>query len=126
MKQPCTFDTGNGFESMTEAWQQSTDGIGTILHWRIDTNHRPRLGSSVTFEDAHPIRIGIDASRFIAQLLRTGEDIANAVQIVGMRGTRISRQEGIGAEHDRGVRVVDQFWNYSVVQGRRVVESADT
>ena len=56
---------------------------------------------------------------------RAGDDEAYAREIVRMGDARIAREEGIGAEHDRGVRLINELWDDAIVQRRWIKINRD-
>jgi hypothetical protein len=86
------------------------------MHRRVHRDDRRAFGGAIAFHDAQAEFLGIGRTRFGAHLFRAGKDVAQRVEIIGMRHAGVARQERVRAEHDRGIAIIGQRRDDAVMQ----------
>ncbi len=104
-----------GLQTMFHSGDQTTHAAGAIIHRGIRRQYRRGLGNAIAFKDTQTEFIRPQSPRFLLQLLGAGEDVPQAIEIVGMGKAGIGREKGIGPEDDRGIDVVGDLRNDAVV-----------
>ena len=125
IKPAAFFDAGHGFEPRFHQRRQAADAAGPVRQRRVDGEHGRRLGHAVAFQNAHAEAIHIELPCAVLDRFGTGQHQTHTREVIGVGGTRIARQERVGAKQDGRVRAVNEFGNDAVVQGRRVQEHGD-
>ena len=117
-------DAGNRLQLQLDAGQQRADGAGTVGHRGIDRQHRGGFGGAVAFENAQAELFEPQAAHVVGKFLRPGNDIAQAVEIIGMGEFSVVGEEGRCAKEHGAAAVVGEFRNHPVMQRRGVKEEA--
>ena len=113
-------DSRNFLNGILDPRQQSADGARFVVHGRVGGQGGGGFGGAVTLEDANPVFLGPEFSRFLLQLFGSGKDVADGIKVVGVGKAGISGEKGIRAEHDGRIGIVDKLRNDSVVERGRV------
>ena len=122
-REPLPFrDAGDRLQPSFHAGQQAADRAGAVVHRRVDRQDRGAFGRAVALEDALAELLDPGPAGLLAQLLRTGEDVAQGVEVVGVRDPGIAGEEGVGAEEDGRVDGVGDLRDDAVVQRRGIEE----
>ena len=125
VKASAGLDAGHGFEAMFYGGQEAACGADFGLHSGIDAEARATFGGAVAFKDADAVFLRPCLEGGHLGFLGAGKEVAQGVKVVGMRFAGVAVEEGVGAEHDGALAVVENFGDYSVVEGRGVEESVD-
>ena len=100
---------------------------GTVfgLHRSVEADARAAFGRSVTFEDAHAESPRPQVGGRFLDFFRAGEHVAQAAEIIRMRLARVAVEEGVRANHDGTVAVVENRRHRAVMQRRRINENVN-
>ena len=101
------------------ARQQPAHGAEPVVDLGVGAARRGALGHAVCLVDADTELARPCVGRGLLNLLRAGEQIAHAPEIVRMRLARIAVKERVGAQKHRRVGVVNGGRDLPVLQRRR-------
>ncbi len=96
--------------------QDAAHGADLRRHRHVNRDHRRALGHAIAFENAQAEFILPQLFGALLQLLRPGDHVAQAVEIVRIGETGIVGEEGRSAEQHRTVAIVDQLRHHAIVQ----------
>ena len=121
--QPAAFGhAGHRLQAPVDAGDESTRRARLELHGCIDGDHRRHLRGAIALQYAQAEFLRPGGSRLRAHPLGPGEDVAQAVEVIGIGGAGIAGEEGIGAEEDGGVGIIGELRHEAVMQRRGVEE----
>ena len=125
VKTAACLDAWHGFEAVFYGGQEASCGADFGLHSGVDAEARAAFGGTVAFEDADAVFLRPCLKGGGLGFFGAGKKVAQGVKVVRMRFAGVAVEEGVGAEHNGALAVVEDFGNYAVVEGGGVKESVD-
>ena len=117
---PAVGDAVDRDHSMLDCRQHAPDRSRLVSKRRIQRQYRRAFGRAIAFHDAQAEFLEPQSGHLGIELLRAGDDVAHAVEIIRMRLARVAREKGAGAEEVGAVPQVRNFRNHAVSERRRV------
>ena len=118
-------DARHRFEAVFYGGQEAACGAEFGLHSGVDAEAGAAFGGAIAFKDADAVFLRPCLEGGGLGFFGAGKEVAQGVKVVGMRFAGVAIEEGVGAEHNGALAVVENFGDYSVVERGWVEESVD-
>ena len=125
VKAAASFDARHRFEAAFYGGQETACGADFGLHSGVDAETRAAFSGAVAFKDADAVFLRPCLECGVLGFLGAGKEIAQGMKIVGMRFARVAVEKGVSAKHNGALAVVEDFGDYSIVEGGGIEESVD-
>ena len=119
-KRPPSATPSTGSNLIFDSRQKSARGTEARIERRIDSDARAAFGRAVAFQHARAKlpRPGVGGG--FLQFFRAGDEHAQGAEIVRVGLARVAVEEGVGAEKNRAIQIVEQRRDDPVMQRRRI------